>query len=463
MIPFLDSLKSLVTGLGTSKDKTVDMAYAMRFVDPAELNAMYRSDWLSRKIVDIIPNDMTREWRDWQAKGPQIEAIEEVEAAPLINVRAKVNLAMRKARLHGGAAIYLGMKDRTPAEPLDLDRVKKGDLLYLHVLNKAEATPGTIIRDVTSEYYGEPESYSMTGRNGSMVTVHPSRMIRFVGADVLDDQMQAYDGWGDSVLQVVYDAIQNATSASQHVAALIPEAKTDVVYVPQLSEFLRDAGTTRRLTDRFTYANTIKSMFNMILLEGDGKDAGEKWEQKQINFAHLPELIQQYLQIASGAADIPVTRLLGQSPSGLNSTGDGDIKNYYDNVSARQKTELQPQIARIDEVIIRSALGVRPRDIYFTWAPLYTMSEKEQAETFKMKADAARAIAGGSGQMPIVPIEALSDAFVNMLVEDGSMPGLQAAIDEYGRLSEQSDDDGELAAASLPRAGEKVEENEDEG
>ncbi|MNE88289.1 hypothetical protein D3C80_1855860 [compost metagenome] len=46
-----------------------------------------------------------------------------------------------------------------------------------------------------------------------------------------------------------------------------------------------------------------------------------------------------------------------------------------------------------------------------------------------------------------MPIEALSDALVNELVEDGSLAGLETAIEEYGKLSEQEDDSEDEAAA----------------
>jgi len=447
----IDTLRSLVTGLGTSKDKTASLSYAFTPLTDAELNAMHRSDWLARKIVDIIPNDMTREGRDWQAEDDQIEAIEDVEKSPLINLWPKINLAQRKARLFGGAAIYIGMKDGRASEPLDVESVGKGDLVYLNVLARSEIMAGPLVRDVTSEFYGQPEYYEVTGATGTTVRVHPSRIIRFIGADVLDERYQDVSGWGDSVLQVVYDSVLNASSVQQHVAALIPEAKTDVIYIPRLSSFLRSASETKALTDRFTYANTIKSMFNMVLLEGNGAEDGEKWEQKQINFAQLPELTRQFMQIASGAADIPVTRLLGEAPHGLNAGSDGEFRAYYDNVSARQRTELAPAMHRLDEVIIRSALGKRDPDVHFTWRPLWGLSEKERADIFKTKADAARTIAGTGGASPaLMPIEALSDALVNELVEDGSLSGLEAAIDEYGKLSEQEEDEVEVAAAVVP-------------
>lgn len=448
----LDTLKNLVSGLGTAKDKSVSTTFVTRIIDPVELNAMYRADWLPRKIVDIIPNDMTREWRDWQAKAEEIEKIEALEKSPLINLQVKVNLAMRLARLHGGAAIYLGMKDGTPDQPLVLDKVKAGDLLYIHVLKKGDVSTGAIIRDVASEHFGEPSSYTINGTSGAAVTVHPSRMVRFVGAEILDEDQTVNTGWGDSVLQSVYDAIQNATSAPQHVAALIPELKTDVIYIPGLSKFLRTQQDTTALTSRFTYANTVKSAFNMLLLEGDGKDQGEKWDQKQINFSHLPELIQQFLQIAAGAADIPVTRLLGQSPSGLNATGDADIRNYYDNVSARQRTELSPRLHRLDEVIIRSALGKRDPAIYYEWSPLWSMSEKEKAEIFKTKIGAMREIAGNGTNDPMMMIEVVEETLINMLIEDGTLPGLEAAVEEFGKGSDIENQPGEAerdAAAAV--------------
>ena len=152
----LDTLKSLVTGLGTSKDKSVSQSFVMNVLSDAELNAMHRSDWLARKIVDIVPHDMTREWREWQAEKDQITLIEKVEKAPEINIQPKVTLALQKARLLGGSAIYIGMKNAVPEEELMLDRVKQGDLSYLHLLHRHEITPGPISRDVTSEFFGEP-------------------------------------------------------------------------------------------------------------------------------------------------------------------------------------------------------------------------------------------------------------------------------------------------------------------
>lgn len=438
----LDKLVNLVSGLGTVKDKTTGNAFALQLLTRDQLEAAYRSDWLARKIIDIIPFDMTREWRGWQAEQPQIEALEEAER--LLNVRGKVACALQRSRLYGGSVIYLGVAgSERPELPLNIATVKKGSLEYLHVLNPYEVTAGEVERDPMSPFYGEPIYYQI----GGQTKIHPSRIVRFTGAG-LPDPLNAPLTWGDPTLQIVYDAVQNAASSQGHVASLLPEMKTDVIRVPGLSDILSTDDGTKRLTSRFTYANTMKSMHNMLLLEGDG-ETGEKWEQKQLNLSGMPDLIRMYLQIAAGAADIPVTRLLGQSPAGLNSTGEGDIRNYYDHVAAKQNVELKPTLDRLDEILIRHALGDRPKDVFYTFNPLWQMSEKEKADIAKAKAETTK-IYVDTG---LLPQEALTKGVENQLIEDGTYPGLESALEEAPEIDfEEQEKQERQAQAALNAA-----------
>jgi phage-related protein (TIGR01555 family) len=446
---FFDKLQNLVSGLGTAKDKTIGAAFVFAPIDAMQLVAMHRSNWMARKIVDIIPDDMTREWREWKADEAVVEKIEKVERAPQINIQAKVNEALQLARLRGGSIIFLGVDVGDAADELDVEAVGIGNLKYAHVLGRDQVSFTDVNRDVASPYYGEPVAWRLSGKNGQQVEVHPSRVIKFIGAPILDKTMAETEVWGDSVLQVVYDAVQNAESSQGHTAALIPEAKTDVIYVPGLSKVLANDATTQKLTERFAYANKMKSMFNMLLLESGGQanSEGEKWEQKTINFGQFPELLRQYLQVAAGAADIPLVRFLQDSPSGLGSNGEVTLKNYYDRVGADQRNKLAPALWRFDEVCIRSALGSRDPAIYYEWAPLYGQTEKERAEVFKITAEAARSIVGTSAGQEIITREAVSKALIARIEEDGNLPGLASAVDEYGPIEEQEPSEEEIVAA----------------
>jgi hypothetical protein len=77
---FLDTLTNLVAGLFSGKDKLAHDRFGLVPQDRGQLDAAYRGDWLARKVIDVPPFDMTREWRRWHADPAQIAAIEAEEA-----------------------------------------------------------------------------------------------------------------------------------------------------------------------------------------------------------------------------------------------------------------------------------------------------------------------------------------------------------------------------------------------
>lgn len=445
-----DRLVNLVSMMGTVKDKLTSSTFYVHEMTSQQALAAYRSDWIARKVVDIPAFDMIREGRNWQAEDSKIELLEAEEAR--LQIWPKLAKAIKLARLYGGSAIILGTGDTNTEQPLDPNRVGAGGLQFIHVASRYEITAGEIDRDAASPGWGEPKFYTMASNTGAGLKLHPSRVIPFIGAEVPD--LTFSHGWGDSVLQAVDEAVKNAGLAATGIAQLMQEAKVDVFKIPDFMANVGDEKYRQKVIDRISLAQQAKSITNGLLM-----DAAEDYQQKQISFAQLPEVLRLYLQIAAGAADIPATRLLGQSPDGMNATGASDMKNYHDRLAAEQEVYLRPRMERIDEVLIRSALGNRPKEVHFNFAPLEQMNDREKAEIFEKKANAVRTLAGTGGTSPaLLPIEALSDGLVNMLVEDGTLPGLEAAMQEYGRLSEQEDDpEAERAALSEP-AEDEVEE-----
>lgn len=433
-----DTLVNLVSGLGTVKDKSTATAFGLTLLDKNQIDNAYRGDWIARKIVDIPAFDETREWRDWQAEKPEIEKLEAEEAR--LGLQSKVAKARTLSRLYGGAAIFIGTGETETMTELRPERIGRRGIKYLHVFSRHEMIAGELEQDPLSPWYGEPKKYTLAGAD-VMVDIHPSRVVRFVGAE-MPDRVLAYDGWGDSVLQAVYDAVIQAGSAAAAIAAMLQEAKVDVVKIPGFMESLATDEYRARLLTRYSLANTGKSITNTLMLDGD-----EEWSSKQLTFQTLPEVLNTYLQIASGAADIPATRMLGQSPGGLQSTGKSDERNYYDRIGAGQNLQLRPALSRLDEALIRSALGSRPPAVHYTWAPLWQMTEVEKADVALKKAQAVKALADTG----LIPDEAFARGVQNMFVEDGTFPGLDAALDEFG--SEPDEQDDEAAALNAEQQG----------
>lgn len=415
-IPLIDSLKNLVTGLGTSLDKNAHNQYVFTELTSAQLKSAYRGDWIIRKIVDIPTQDAIREWRTWSGEQGQIEAIEKLEAK--LDLKKRLKRVLLYDRLFGGGALMIGMRDGAWDRELRLDSVKKGDLLYVHAVDRTEITARDVDTDPLSPRYGEPKHYGI----GGAINIHPSRVIRFVSRELPTSSDRSTDGWGDSIVTAIDTAVKNAGVAQEGIAGLINEASVDVIKIPDFMQSLAKADYRSRLITRFQLANQSKSMINALIL-----DKNEEWDKIATNFSTLPDLLQKYLMIAAGAADIPATRLLGQAPDGLNATGDSDIRNYYDNVGSHQKNEIGPAMHRLDEIIIRSALGDRPDDVDYSWVPLWQPTQTEKADVLLKRSQAIANIFNTG----YVPDEVMSTGVQNMLIEDNSFPGLESAIDEF--------------------------------
>ena len=424
-----DSLRSFITGMGDpSLDKSASVFYQDTTLSDNQLHAAYRNTWLAKKIINIPALDACRKWRHWQADQTQITLIEAEERR--LGLQQKMLQAKTLARLWGGAAIFIG--DGTDAsQEWDPTDIKRGGLKYLTVMSRREMISKELDQDPESPSYSRPAGYTIS--NGRAFTdIHPSRLVIQIG-DELPDPWNTYSanqGWGDSVLQSVYTSIMNADTTAANIASLVFEANVDVYKIQDLMEHMGDARYRQKLLDRFTLANVGKSVSRALITDSD-----EEYDRKQIAFTSLPDVIQQFLIIVSGAADIPLTRLLGQSPSGLSSTGEHDMKNYYDRVSSIQELEIGPALYNLDEALIRSALGSRPDEIFYKWAELEQMSDKERAEIGKLKADTANTLTLTGLFLP----EELREVVGNQFVEDGFYPGLGDLLKQNGEALPEFD------------------------
>lgn len=424
--PWIDTLQNLLSGLGTDKDKMTGSLFIFQPIAQQQLEFAYRGDWIARKVVNIPADDATREWRSWQADNTDIELIEDTEDR--LQLPQKVLQAMRYGRLFGGGALLIGVDQGKLSDPLDPTRVRKDGLKFVHAVSRWELSAGPVDWTINSPFYGEPQYYTRT--LGDKEQIHPSRVIRFLGNPIPITAM-ASDGWSDSVLQVVSDTIHHVGTVTGSVAQLVNEAKIDVISVP---DFLENAGNNDYATkfkERFSLANTAKSVFNTLVL-----DKEETWQRIQTQFQGLPDVLKMYLLIASGAADIPVTRMLGQSPTGLSATGESDIRNYYDSIKHHQHSDIAPAMKRLDDVLIASALGKFNPSIYYEWNSLWQMDDKQRADIAKTRADVFK-IDSDTG---VIPATILQKARVNQLIEDGTYPGLEIFVEEAGGIDALEED-----------------------
>lgn len=454
VVPFprgmFDSFANFLAGFGIwGRDKSLSQRFVLDLLDQQQLDAAYRSDWISRKIVDIPAFDSTRAWRSWQAEKEQIGALEKSERD--LQLQLKMLQAISKARLYGGAALIIGIKNQDFKTELDPETVGKDDLAFVHVVSRWRLSAGARILDITSPWYGEPSYYQRSNPApipavggvqqveesglgyypGETLFIHPSRVVKLTGLDYPDIEMSP-DAWGDSVLQPVHDAIRGAGLVNSSIATVVAESKLDVISVPGLTNNMQSDEGAARLYARFSGANAAKSVVNATLI-----DTEEKWERKELSLTGHDKVMAMFLQICAGAADIPATRLLGQSPAGMDATGASDIRNYYDRLDSDRAVRLTPAMSRLDEVLIRHTFGSRPEEIHYNWNSLWQMDDSQKADVHLKKAQAFK-IHNDSG---LINEDVLRDGLYNQLVEDGVYPGLEAAEEEHGGIEPEEVDE----------------------
>lgn len=372
MAGFTDSFINLVANLGTSKDKRTSGEFQIRTLDVTQLEAMYSDDWLSGKVIDVPVDDSTRKWRKMSAPSidEKLDQVKELENQ--LQVKQKYNEAQKYADLYNGAIIVMIMNDDIEInEPLDPEKVKEGQLSKLVVFDSTEISPMDInTNDITAENFRLPSFYSISGGD----LIHHSRVLRFEGISLPWRLRSQNNYWGQSKLRRFYDALRNSRSVIDSVASLVYEAKNDVISVPQLYQELASPDGLAKILQRFHLGDMLKSNNNMLLL-----DEKETFQRISTTFAGVADLMMKFALWASAASDIPATRLLGQSAIGLNATGEGEERNYYDKVSSDQETKYRPTLNQLDQVLIRSALGNMPEDYIFEFNPLRQNTEGEQA------------------------------------------------------------------------------------
>lgn len=371
-----DGLVSLATRLGTSEDKAMTASYATTLLTTEQIEAAFRSSWIIRKLVTIPAQDATRKWRQWS--GDKTQEIEDLEDDRRITLRAKVAEAYWKARLFGGAAILIGTNDVDWSKPLVPAKAKEGTLRYLAVLTRHDLSAGLIEDDPRDLRFGLPRYYDITTSakvDNGLFRIHPSRLVEFRGEPLPRWNTGGIGiyGWGDSVLQSVYEACRNLDATMANIASLVFEAKTDVVQIPGLTANISDPQFEQALLTRFGVARMLKGNHGTLIL-----DAEEEHSTRAYTFSGLDAVADRFMQIAAGAADVPMTRLFGMSPGGLNSTGEGDLANYYDRLSSVQ-IEFESALALLDEVLVRSA-GADWDEHTYEWRPLRQMTDEQLAD-----------------------------------------------------------------------------------
>lgn len=398
----LDSWQNDFTGFGTVRDKTTYNVFAAtRVLGDAELSAIYHGDDLAARMVDVVPDEMLREGFTVDVGNPTLntELAEHIEALGLVR---KLADGIRWGRLFGGGALLLGADDgRSAAAPLMPEKAQS--LSYVYVVDRRYLWPLTYYREPGHPKLGRPETYMVTSPSMAVQTpiavVHETRLVLFGGATTGLRERESNSGWDLSVLQRASEVLANFNMGWNAVAVLLADGNQAVFKMSGLADAIA-GGLGDALNERLRAMDQARSVVRAIVVDaGDpgAEQPAEEFKREVFPMTGIPDTLDKLMLRLSASVQIPVTILMGQSPAGMNATGESDFRWFYDRIKAQQTLDLAPKIRRIVQVMMRTkAVQKEAQKVTVKFPSLWSESPKTAAETRKLliEGDAAAVVGG---------------------------------------------------------------------
>lgn len=388
-----DGFDNFISRLGLNNDNALSggtYTFNLLTRNRIRLEAAYRGSWAVGVIVDAVADDMTRAGIDITTNDSDEDIKDFQTAISRLQIWQSLNWAIKWSRLYGGSLAVMQIEGQDLASPLNIETIGEGQFKGLVVFDRWQLNP--ILVDVIksgpdmglpSKYQivnnpqqMDPEAPSATG----MQVVHHTRCIRLTGIDLPYFQAITEMMWGESILERLWDRLIAFDNATMSSASLIDRANLRTVGIEGLREIIAAGGEAQKgLEAMFEMMRSMQVNEGLTLL-----DKNDTFAATPYSFSGLSDMMLQFGQQLAGASGIPLVRMFGQAPAGLNSTGESDIRMYYDNVNAQQESKLRRGWDVLLKIMWRSTFGKpAPKDIEFSFTPLWQMSNIDKASIAK--------------------------------------------------------------------------------
>lgn len=377
----LDSFVNFAHNLGMGADNALSSStYGFNPItrNRTMLEWIHRGSWLGGVAVDVVADDMTRAGIEFKGKiDPQTSAHLEEQAVGL-GVWNVLNDTIKWSRLYGGAVAVMLIDGQDPETPFRLQTVRKGQFRGLLSLDRWMVEPS--LNDLVTEYgphLGQPKFYRVTAQAPALSgkRIHHTRCIRLEGIRLPYWQRLVENLWGLSVLERLYDRMIAFDSASTGAAQLVYKSYLRTYKIKDMREVIATGGdAVVGLTAYVDMMRRFQGIEGITLLDAEDDFSADSHSA----FGGLSEALQQFGQQLSGALQIPLVRLFGQSPAGF-STGETDLRNYYDTIKQQQTKELKVPVTTVYRAMAASEGIALPDGFGIEFRSLWQLSETDKS------------------------------------------------------------------------------------
>ncbi len=344
-----------------------------------------------RMLMEKTPEAMTRKWIVLGSKGDGDKS-DIVAAIQDELVRLKVRELFRDAATYdngfGRCQLFIDVgrvEGPELATPLitAAAKIPQGSLRALKLVEPIYTYPASYnsLNPLADDYYRPSSWYVMGG------TVHASRLLLFVSRPVPTILKPAYNFGGMSLSQLARPYVDNWLRTRSSVGQLISNFSTSGIKT-NMSAAL-SGGEDDDIIKRAELFAQTRDNFGVMLLDNNVQ-APEEFFQFNVPLSSLDKLQAQSQEHMSSVSGIPLSILLGITPTGLNASTDGEIRTFYDHVLSAQESQFREPLQRVLDIIQLSKFGTIDPDVTFSFVPLWQQSATELAANRKTDAETAQ-------------------------------------------------------------------------
>jgi phage-related protein (TIGR01555 family) len=349
-----------------------------------------------RVVTEVIASEMTREWIELKAasgdesKSDKIKKIN--DKMDNLRIRKAFQKATEADGFFGRGHLYLDTGKTHDDEELRLDLGDGRNLLSKQKVGSSKSGKAQkLIRvlpveptwcyptrydsvDPLSPDWYNPITWFVMSRE-----VHRSRLLTFVGREMPDILKPAYAFGGLSMSQMLKPYVDNWLRTRQSVSDLIQNFSHSVLKTNM------DATTAvggDALFARVALFNNIKNNQGAMVIDKDAED----FSNVSAPLGGLDSLQAQSQEHMAAIARIPLVKLLGIQPAGLNASSEGELVSFEDWIAAFQEVLYRPNLTKIIDLIQLSEFDEVDDDITFDFKPLRQEKPEEIVQREQVKA-----------------------------------------------------------------------------
>lgn len=319
------------------------------------------------------------------SKGGYIENLDKDEADAVMDEAERRGIfrqlvkAIRSMECVGGCLIYMQTDDEDLTQPLDLstyDVRNIKDFIHIDPINVAATVVNT--SEPAKADYMQPSIWYVIG----LGNVHASRFLKFEDnvPESLLRPMCLY--FGTPLTNLIKQDVANSNLATQGLANLINRCRYLFFKTDDQSY---TTGDINNFKARCRVMSKMQDNFMMTPIK-----ATEDVLQQTTPLTGFSETTEFLYEVISAKTSIPMTELMGTSAKGLNATGEGDRRSWYDRVE-RLRASVINQTKTMLGIIAGQSDG-QFKEVHYRFNALETPTGRELAELRKANLEVAKAV-----------------------------------------------------------------------